>query len=138
VTRATVIAMVIVMGFFPIGGRSDVSGADREEVLHLLEFLRSSGCAMERNGKRYDSEDAYSHVKRKYKYFRDKIETSEDFIEYCASKSTMSGRDYLVLCENAAAVRTRDWFLAELFRYRGSGDPECPPGRLDQAGHCDN
>ncbi len=77
---------------------------------------------MERNGKKYNSEDAYSHVKKKYDYFRGKIKTTEDFIEYSASKSTMSGKFYLVICENEPMIRTRDWLLEELRKYRGRND----------------
>lgn len=75
---------------------------------------------IERNGKQYDSENAYSHVIRKYEYFREDIKTSEDFVEYAASKSTMSGEYYLILCENEPAMRTRDWLLEELRRYRAT------------------
>jgi len=101
-----------------IDAQADVSEADSHEVHHLLEYLRTSGCAMERNGKKYDSEDAYSHVKKKYDYFRSRIQTSEDFIEYSASKSTMSSKYYLVYCEGQPAMRTRDWLLEELHSYR--------------------
>lgn len=102
----------------PIDAQADVSEADSREVHHLLEYLRTSGCAMERNGKKHNSEDAYSHVKKKYDYFRSRIQTSEDFIEYSASKSTMSSKYYLVYCEGQPAVRTRDWLLEELHNYR--------------------
>ena len=112
------IATIAVMALLSMDARSDVPDADRHEVLHLLEYLRNSDCAMERNGKKHDSEDAYSHVKRKYEYFRDEIRTSEDFIEYSASKSTMSGKFYRIFCNNESAVLTRDWLLEELHDYR--------------------
>jgi hypothetical protein len=106
------------MALSSIDARSDVPDADRHEVLHLLDYLRTSDCAMERNGKRHNSEDAYSHVRKKYEYFRDKIRTAEDFIEYSASKSTMSGKYYRIFCKDEPAVRTRDWLLEELRSYR--------------------
>lgn len=120
--RYAVMAAVLLAGLFSVAAQSDVPDAERHEVLHLLEFLRSSDCAMERNGKRHNSKDAYSHVKRKYDYLRDKIGTPEDFIEYSASKSTMSGEFYLIFCDNEAAMRTRDWLLEELSNYRGRND----------------
>ena len=97
---------------------ADVSDAQREEVAHLLEFLRTTPCTVERNGKKHDGENAYSHVQKKYNYFRDDIETTEEFIEYSATKSTMSGKYYRVLCEGQAPVRTQDWLLRELDGYR--------------------
>ncbi len=112
------IVTIAVMALLSMDARSDVPDADRHEVLHLLEYLRNSDCAMERNGKKHDSEDAYSHIKRKYEYFQDEIRTSEDFIEYSASKSTMSGKFYRIFCNNESAVLTRDWLLEELHDYR--------------------
>jgi hypothetical protein len=116
--RQVVLVTTAIMALLSMDARSDVPDADRHEVLHLLDYLRNSDCAMERNGKNYDSEGAYSHVKRKYEYFRDEIRTSEDFIEYSASKSTMSGKYYRVFCKDESAVLTRDWLLEELRNYR--------------------
>jgi hypothetical protein len=118
IIRQAAFVMTAIMALLSIDARSDVPDADRHEVLHLLDYLRVSDCAMERNGKNYDSEGAYSHVKRKYEYFRDEIRTSEDFIEYSASKSTMSGKYYRVFCKGESAVLTRDWLLEELRNYR--------------------
>ena len=118
IIRQAAFVTTAIMALLSIDARSDVPDADRHEVLHLLDYLRVSDCAMERNGKKHDSEDAYSHVKRKYEYFRDEIRTSEDFIEYSASKSTMSGKYYRIFCKDESGVLTRDWLLEELRNYR--------------------
>lgn len=73
---------------------------------------------MERNGKKHTGEDAYAHVKKKYEHFRDEITTTEEFIDYSASKSTMSDKYYLNHCPGQQARRSRDWLLEELGRYR--------------------
>ncbi len=116
--RQAVMVTIAVMTVLSVDARSDVPDADRHEVLHLLDLLRNSDCAMERNGKRYESEDAYAHVRKKYEYFQDEIRTSEDFIEYSASKSMMSGKYYRVFCKDEPAVLTRNWLLEELRNYR--------------------
>lgn len=113
-----VAAATLVAAVFSSHAHADVPDADRHEVTYLLEYLRTSGCEMERNGKKYNSESAYSHVKKKYEYFRDKIKTSEDFVEYSATKSTISGKYYNVFCDSEPAERTQDWLLEELRRYR--------------------
>lgn len=113
----TVLACLV----FLVGGAAtaDVPEAEAHEVRHLLEYLRTSDCSMERNGERHSAVDAYVHVKKKYDYFRGRISTSEEFIEYAATKSTMTGRYYRVLCPGEPPKRARDWFLEELLRYRG-------------------
>jgi hypothetical protein len=113
-----VAAAILVAAVLSSHAHADVPAADRHEVTYLLEYLRTSGCEMERNGKKNNSENAYSHVKKKYEYFRDKIKTSEDFVQYSASKSTMSGKYYHVFCGGEPVERTEDWLLEELRRYR--------------------
>jgi hypothetical protein len=114
-------AGLFAVAIFSSSAPCDVPEESRHEVLHLLEFLHISGCTVERNGQQHYSESAYRHVKRKYEHFRDKIMTSEDFVEYSASKSMMSGEYYLVSCAGEPEVRTQDWLLEELRRYRGRG-----------------
>ena len=97
---------------------ADVADAEAHEVQHLLEYLRSTDCVMERNGERHSGADAYTHVRKKYDYFRDDITTSEEFIDLAATKSTLSGMYYRVLCPGQTPVRSRDWLLRELRRYR--------------------
>ena len=53
-----------------------------------------------------------------YDYFRDRIETTEEFIEYSATKSTTSGKYYIVICEGQPPIRTQEWLLRELDSYR--------------------
>ena len=135
--RQAIMVTIAVMTVLSVDARSDVPDADRHEVLHLLDFLRNSDCAMERNGKSYESEDAYAHVRKKYEYFRDEIRTSEDFIDFSASKSIMSGKYYRVFCKDEPAVLTRNWLLEELRNYR-EWDAGLAHGRLEQSGDCDN
>ncbi len=98
---------------------AEVSHAQRAEVAHLLDFIRSSTCTIERNGSPHSGQEAYSHVKKKYDHYRDDIKTTEDFIAYSATKSMLSGRYYTVTCSSMSPIRTKDWLLSELARIRG-------------------
>ena len=90
----------------------------QSEIDHLLAFLENSECQFERNGKMHSGKDTVAHAKRKYNYFKDKIDSAEKFIEYSATKSTMSGKYYMVLCGDSPMVKTQDWLLQELKNYR--------------------
>ena len=96
----------------------DVSGVQREEVAYLLESIRTTACAFERNGTKHTGEDAYAHVRKKYDYFRDRIDSTENFIEYSATKSVLSGEYYMTICAEKVPVQTQDWLLRELDAYR--------------------
>ena len=94
----------------------------QQEINHLLEFVANTSCQYERNGSVYDGVRAEKHIKRKYEYFMDKINSAEDFIKYSATKSTMSGKQYKIHCENIATQNSSDWLLDELKKYR-DGQP---------------
>jgi len=96
-----------------------VFGYDMQsEINHLLAFLENPECQFERNGKLHTGKDTVDHVKKKYKYFKNKIDSTEKFIEYSATKSTLSGKYYMVLCKDSPKVKTQDWLLQELKNYR--------------------
>ena len=99
---------------------ADVPAAQTEEVNHLLAFVKNSGCILNRNGTDYPAEKAVSHIEKKHEYFRDEIKSTEDFIEYSATKSLMSGDYYTVVCPGKETVKTRDWLLTELKEYRSN------------------
>ena len=50
---------------------ADVPAAEKPEVEYLLGLVKTSACKFERNGKLYDGEKAYGHIKKKYEHFRD-------------------------------------------------------------------
>ena len=97
---------------------ADVPDGQKPEVEHLLKFVKNSPCKMDRNGTQHTGAAASQHIVEKYDYFRKKIHSTEEFIAYSASKSTTSKRDYLAVCPGQATIKTQDWLLAELKRFR--------------------
>ena len=97
---------------------ADVPDSQIKEVDHLLAFVKNSGCTINRNGTDHPAKKGVSHIENKYDYFRDDIKSTEEFIELSATKSTMSGDYYTVKCAGKETIKTQDWLLAELKRYR--------------------
>ncbi|VAW72544.1 hypothetical protein MNBD_GAMMA10-1727 [hydrothermal vent metagenome] len=121
--------LVWLLLFFPGLVLADVADKQRAEVDHLLAFVKNSECLITRNGEEHTGENAVSHIEKKYDYFRGDIKTTEDFIEYSATKSALSGQFYTLSCADKKVIRTKDWLLAELKAYRGvtlkqAGAPE--------------
>lgn len=96
-----------------------VYGADmKNEIDHLLTFVANTECQYERNGTKHTGAEAAEHIKKKYRYYQDKISTAEKFIELSATKSTMSGKYYLIYCRGEPPVKSQGWLLRELKSYR--------------------
>ena len=92
--------------------------ADMEsEINHLLTYIENSQCSFIRNGSAHSGPDARDHIVKKYNYFKDRINSAEEFIEYSATKSTISGRPYKVRCDGKEYL-TAQWLNDELIKYR--------------------
>jgi hypothetical protein len=90
------------------------------EVEHLLSAVANSGCEFYRNDKWYDSLKASAHLRDKYTALvaLGRVVTAIDFIEKAATKSSLSGRPYLIRCAGGEPVPTNQWLREALERYR--------------------
>jgi hypothetical protein len=91
------------------------------EITHLFSALQNSKCEFYRNGTWYNAQKATEHLHRKYNYLLKKglVTTAESFIELAATKSSMSGKPYLVRCGNTQPVSSKSWFTGKLKELRG-------------------
>jgi hypothetical protein len=112
---------ILALVLFSSSVAADVSPATQLEIEQLLNFIRNSSCIIDRNGKSHAAVKAISHIEKKYAYFKDDIKTTEDFIELSATKSTMSGKYYMVRCGDDDQIRTREWLMQELQSLREQG-----------------
>src|SRR5689334_3753235 len=82
--------------------QADATRAEvRAEIDTLLSRLEQSGCEFYRNGSWYAATEAKTHLQRKLKA-AGAAGSTEQFIDALASKSSMSGKPYLVRCGDAA------------------------------------
>lgn len=102
-------------------GRSEPTARIDQTIQHMMAYVAGSGLTFIRNAEQYTSTEAAEHMDKKYRHFRDDIETPEDFIEMCATKSLLSGAPYLIIDAQGYELRTSDWLNAELALYRTGG-----------------
>tara|TARA_R110001583_G_scaffold194566_3_gene365767 strand:- start:395 stop:757 length:363 start_codon:yes stop_codon:yes gene_type:complete len=95
-----------------------VFSSTQDEIKHLLQFVETTGCKYERNGTMHNGAEAVKHINKKYQYYADDINSTEDFIKYSATKSKMSGKYYKIHCANQATLTSQDWLLGELKTFR--------------------
>lgn len=92
--------------------------ANEQEVSHLLGFIEKSGCTFIRNNKNYNSAKARKHIERKYKHVQGRISTTEQFIRYAATESSITHKPYTVICGTEGTQPSSDWLLHELDNFR--------------------
>lgn len=100
---------------------ASLPAAARGEIDSLLSRLGESGCEFKRNGSWHTASEAQAHLRRKLDYLVDKnaVDSTEQFIERAASKSSRSGKPYQVRCNKQAPVPSSQWLNAQLQKLRG-------------------
>ena len=117
-----VIAVAVMLVSLQAGAEKKADDAKKEDleatIAHLLEYVRTADVVFIRNGKEHSAEDAAKHIEKKYKHYKKKIKTPEDFIEKSATKSMMSGKLYQIRLKDGTVISNKDWLTAELEKYR--------------------
>jgi hypothetical protein len=113
-------AMKFVLAILMLIFTSTCFAADvkQSEINHLLQYVEKTNCKYERNGTMYSGKEAAAHMSKKYAYFKDKISSAEDLIDYAATKSELSGKPYTIHCSGKPVMKSRDWLLKELRSFR--------------------
>ena len=88
------------------------------EIKFLIDHVKNASFIFIRNGKEHSAEDAYNHMMKKYNYFKDKIDSTEKFIELTLTKSTMTGEKYKIKLPDSTIVLSQDYFLEKLILLR--------------------
>jgi len=116
--RITLLLIAILLSFTSYAADSkDEMG---KEIMHLFNYLKNADCEFNRNGKWYDAKEAAKHINKKYQYLDRKglINSTEQFIDQAASKSSMSGKSYMVKCGKSEPIKSSVWFKRELSNFR--------------------
>ena len=74
--------------------------------LHDARFIR--------NGSAYDSTAAADHMRAKLRSAGARVKTAEDFIRYCASESSVSGKPYEIRFPDGRVVLSADFLRQKL------------------------
>jgi len=90
------------------------------EIDGLLATLRTSGCKFQRNGSWYDGPKAVEHLQEKRTWLdkRGKILSTEDFIRWAGTQSSLSGKVYAVKCPDRPQVSSEAFLQDALRRLR--------------------
>jgi hypothetical protein len=112
------LAMLAVLLLAANVAAADNTDAAKTEIQYLLDAIGTSGCAFVRNGTEHPSPEAQDHLAMKYRRGKKYAKTAEQFIERLASKSSWTGKPYLVACPDEPAVDSGVWLTQQLMILR--------------------
>jgi hypothetical protein len=89
-----------------------------------IEFLISSvenlkGAKFIRNGSEYDGKKAAEHLRMKLQNAL-VVQTADDFIRLCASKSSITGKPYMIRLSDGKTIKSEEYFRGKLKEYNAS------------------
>jgi hypothetical protein len=95
--------------------------SEEEKIGRLIKLVADSKVSFIRNGKEHTPAEAADHLRTKRKYAGDKIRTARDFIEQLASKSSASGKPYLIRTAEGKEVPAGEWLSERLRALENAG-----------------
>ncbi len=101
-----------------------LSAADAGRVERLIEHVgRQSGVSFVRNGEAFDAQRAARHLRMKLEFAAGRVRSVDEFIDHVASRSSTTGRPYLVRLADGSEVPAAQWLRAELARIEAKPAP---------------
>ena len=95
-----------------------------QKIEALIEAVgHLEGAVFIRNGSEHTPAQAADHVRLKWRNAGRRVKTAPDFIRFCASGSSLSGKPYQIRLMDGRTVLASDWFWTELKRMEASCSP---------------
>ncbi len=105
-------ALVFCFGSPAAAAPNEVETARIERLIDHI--ARQSDIRFIRNGESFEASSAAAHLRAKMSSAGWRIKTADHFIDYLASRSSMSGTLYEIRLADGRLVLARDWLRAEL------------------------
>jgi|SRR5579863_3060656 len=111
------LCLLFLMGFLiaPAFGQQDIEQRKIDYLIGSIAELKDASFI--RNGSEYDAQRAVDHLRLKLRYAGSKVKTAEDFIDYCATGSSMSGEKYQIKFPDGRLVDTAVFLRDKLAAY---------------------
>ena len=91
------------------------SEAETARIERLIDHIaRQTDISFIRNGESFEASAAAAHLRSKMSSAGWRIKTADHFIDYLASRSSMSGTMYEIRLADGRLVLARDWLRGEL------------------------
>jgi hypothetical protein len=103
------------------------NAAEPREIVKI-DYLISAiaelkGAKFIRNSKEYDTKAATEHLRLKLRAAGDRVKTADDFIELCASRSSVSGKPYRIRFSDGTEMEAGVFFSSRLKALNGKAQP---------------
>jgi hypothetical protein len=118
-TGSTLLFAAMLLCLASATAADEISVQEKEKIEYLINQLESmKDATFIRNDKEYDARTAALFLRRKWQMNKDKVRTSEDFIERVASRSSTTGKSYRIKLKDGREIECGD-YLREMLISQG-------------------
>jgi hypothetical protein len=115
--RNVLVTAVIVLALFS-GVVSAEDNVEKTKIDYLIFSVESSKeTVFIRNGSEHSGKEAAGHLQMKLQNAGSKVQTADDFIRLCASKSWITGKPYMIRSSNGRITKSEEYFRNKLKEY---------------------
>ncbi|MCK9195649.1 MAG: DUF5329 domain-containing protein [Syntrophales bacterium] len=111
------ILLIILISLVAVRAYAQDSREAAKIQLLIASVETLEGAKFIRNGREYDARPAANHLRLKLKNAGNYVKTAEDFIKYCGSKSSMTGKPYLIRFSDGTTVKAEVFFRKKLVAF---------------------
>jgi hypothetical protein len=115
--RTSLVAALIAALSIALGASAQADDME-SEIDYLVAQIGQSDCTFIRNGKEHSAKNAEDHLQMKRRRGKRYYDTTEQFIERIASKSSWTGKPYLIRCGDGESVPAGAWLRERLEEFR--------------------
>ena len=113
--QRVIFILLVLIFLLPSAAACAQDSSEMAKIEYLIVSIDElKGAKFIRNGSEYDTNAASSHLRLKLKAAGSKVKTAEDFIQYCASKSSISGEPYLIRLADGTTLKSEVFFRNKL------------------------
>jgi hypothetical protein len=105
--------MLCALALRPAHAKTPATEDQRIEYL-IGSVEQLSNATFIRNGSAYDARAAADHLRRKWSAAGTRVKTAQQFIDLCASKSSISGQPYQIRFSDGTLVTSEAFLRAKL------------------------
>lgn len=112
------VAVFLILALFS-GVVSAQDNMEKKKIVFLISAVENlKGANFIRNGSEYNGQDAAKHLQMKLQRAGNHVQTADDFIRLCASKSYTSGKAYMIRLPDGKTIKSEKYFREKLKEYK--------------------
>jgi hypothetical protein len=112
--KKVLIAAFVILAIFS-GALSARDNTEKKKIDFLIFSVENlKGAVFIRNGSEYDGKKAAEHLRLKLKNAGSRVQTADDFIRLCASRSYTTSKPYMIRFSDGKTIKSEKYFREKL------------------------